>query len=151
MHDGQRSERVSGARARDVRGPAILVADDDPAILQLMNAVCRRESFRCDTARDVSEALEKLQSGETYDLLVVDVMLPKMKGDAIVAALREMSARPAVIVVTAEPPSPRLVDGSVVHAMLAKSTDLLALTALIADVAEAMFVLRTTGSDPSFT
>src|ERR1700737_2186155 len=83
--------------------PRVLVADDDPAGGPLLIAVCERLGFDCDLAADGEEALTKIRS-EAYDVLLLDLMMPKVNGYQVIAALRKLPRRPAVIVVTAQTP-----------------------------------------------
>ncbi|MFC4597385.1 response regulator transcription factor [Cohnella hongkongensis] len=58
----------------------ILLVDDEQAILQLLETVLRKESFRnVDNARSAEEALT-LCERQAYDLIVLDVALPGMSG-----------------------------------------------------------------------
>jgi CheY-like chemotaxis protein len=67
-----------------------LVADDDPWILRMVAAVLGQRGYTVDLARDGEEAYGKaLQNAP--DLLITDVMMPKMDGWSLVKALR---ARP---------------------------------------------------------
>src|SRR5687768_2312471 len=123
--------------------PAVLIADDDPAIRGLMTAVCKRFGYTCDGARDGEEALEKIRS-KRYDVLLLDLMMPKVSGEQVIAALREMKVKPAVIVLTAQPakisePAVAAVDGGrVVQAVLTKPFDLDALGSLLVDTAKSV-------------
>ncbi len=68
----------------------VLVADDDPWILRMVAAVLGQRGYTVDLARDGEEAYGKaLQNAP--DLLITDVMMPKMDGWSLVKALR---ARP---------------------------------------------------------
>ena len=68
----------------------VLVADDDPWILRMVATVLGQRGYVVDLARDGEEALGKALSA-TPDLLITDVMMPKMDGWSLVKALR---ARP---------------------------------------------------------
>ena len=87
--------------------PKVLLADDDPAIRPLIAAICKRLGFVCDTAEDGEVALEKIRS-EEYDLVVVDLMMPKVNGFQVIEVLRELPRRPAVIVLTAQGPAEKI-------------------------------------------
>lgn len=66
----------------------ILVAEDDLSTSKLLCAVLKRAGFDPVTAADGAEALEKL-SQIHVDLLVCDVMMPRMDGFELTAAIRE--------------------------------------------------------------
>jgi two-component system response regulator RegX3 len=78
----------------------ILVAEDEPAILDAVAYTLRGEGFDVETAVDGVSALDRVRAQE-YDLLVLDLMLPKLSGTEILRRIRDESALP-VIVLTAK-------------------------------------------------
>jgi two-component system response regulator RegX3 len=74
----------------------ILVAEDEPAILDSVAYTLRGEGFVVDTVEDGERALAQAQA-EDYDLLVLDLMLPKLAGTEVLRRLREDS--PVLVVV----------------------------------------------------
>jgi CheY-like chemotaxis protein len=60
--------------------PQILVADDDPAILRLVQAIAEKDGFRVVFAKDGREAYKILQSGEVFAVAVFDVVMPYIQG-----------------------------------------------------------------------
>jgi two-component system response regulator VicR len=119
--------------------PRVLIADDDPAIRPLVVVICNRLGFICDGAPDGETALERIRSTE-YDVVLLDLMMPKLSGFEVIEALHELPRRPAVIVLTAlgSKQTEGVVDGNVVHALIHKPFELDELTALIAQTARAM-------------
>ena len=77
-------------------GYTILVADDDPAIRDVLRELLRREGYRVKTAADGEEALRLLAS-EKIHLVVMDVMMPRVSGLAATVRLREKSNVPVLI------------------------------------------------------
>jgi CheY-like chemotaxis protein len=65
----------------------VLIADDDPWILRMVANVLSRRGYQVDSAHDGEEALEMALAGRP-DLLITDVMMPKMDGWTLVKALR---------------------------------------------------------------
>ncbi len=65
----------------------VVVADDDPAILQLMQLVLQDEGFGVRTARDGREALD-LVAEERPSAVVVDLRMPVVDGYGVVLSLR---------------------------------------------------------------
>ena len=94
-------------------GSLILVADDDDDILALVGLRLRRAGFEVVTARDGIEALEAIE-GAAPALAVVDVMMPRMDGHALVRALR---ARPDTAAI------PILVLTAAVHDRVAEESE----------------------------
>ena len=66
----------------------LLVADDDANIRALLRHVMTKEGFRIYEAQDGMEAV-KLMEGETIDLAIVDVMMPRMDGLELCAFIRQ--------------------------------------------------------------
>src|SRR5205085_6854056 len=69
--------------------PRILLVDDDPNLLVLLSEQLRAGGFDVETARDGQEALRRVE-GEWPDLLLVDMMMPRMDG---LTLAREVEAR----------------------------------------------------------
>jgi two-component system response regulator RegX3 len=78
----------------------ILVAEDEPAILDAVAYTLRGEGFDVQTAEEGDVALQ-LATEDQFDLLILDLMLPKLSGTEIVRRIRRESALP-VIVLTAK-------------------------------------------------
>lgn len=81
-------------------GRTILVADDDPVILGLLEVNFEMEGFDVVTVEDGAAALDHARA-EPPDLIVLDVMMPKMTGLEVAEALRdddELSPIPIVFV-----------------------------------------------------
>ncbi len=65
----------------------VLIADDEPNIVISLEFLLRREGFEVLVACDGAEALAKAQA-ERPDLVLLDVMMPKMNGFDVCQALR---------------------------------------------------------------
>ena len=78
----------------------ILIAEDEPAILDAVAYTLRAEGFDVETAEDGERALDELRGNE-YDLMILDLMLPKLSGTEILRRVRRESPLP-VIVLTAK-------------------------------------------------
>ena len=87
----------------DGRGRRILVIDDDLAIRVLLRAVLKRMNFDVELAEDGAVGLEKLQVNGGFDLILLDLMMPRLNGYEFIERIREAypTARPHVIVFTA--------------------------------------------------
>lgn len=79
----------------------ILVAEDDPSTNKLLCAILRRAGYDPVPARDGQEALEILDH-EHIDLLVCDVMMPRMDGFALTEMIREGGSMLPIIMLTAK-------------------------------------------------
>ena len=78
----------------------ILLVDDEPLILKGLKYTLEQEEYETDSALDGEEALTKFFS-EPYDLILLDVMLPKMDGIQMCQRIREHSNVP-IIMLTAK-------------------------------------------------
>src|SRR6187399_464826 len=71
--------------------PHVLVADDDAWILRMVATVLEKRGYSVETAVDGEDALARALA-RTPDLLITDVMMPKMDGWALVRQLRAHAA-----------------------------------------------------------
>ena len=77
-------------------GYRILVADDDPRVHEKLSAHFRREEYQMISAHDGEEALE-LARHLRPDVLVLDVLMPKMDGFMVCREIRKDSRMPIII------------------------------------------------------
>lgn len=87
----------------DGAGSRILVIDDDLAIRVLLQAVLKRMNFDVELAEDGAVGLEKLRHDPSYDLILLDLMMPRVNGYEFIEEVgREYpDIRPHIIVFTA--------------------------------------------------
>ncbi len=78
----------------------ILLVDDEPLIVKGLKFALESDGYETDSAGDGELALSKIKSGD-YDLILLDVMLPKMSGIEVCQAVREVSDVP-IIMLTAK-------------------------------------------------
>jgi len=74
----------------------ILVVDDEPRYLRLLEANLKTKEYEVFTATDGEEALESF-SANPVDLILLDVMLPGMDGFAVCQRIRQFSNVPIVM------------------------------------------------------
>jgi len=74
----------------------ILLVDDDAALLEVTSIVLASEGYRVVTAEDGPEAL-RILGREGLDLVVLDIMLPRMSGFEVLKKMREHSDVPVVL------------------------------------------------------
>lgn len=79
----------------------ILVADDDRTLREWLAGILRAEKFAVSTAPDGAAALKKLRSAK-FDLVLLDVRMPRMNGLDVLANLRGNRNLPKVIVITSD-------------------------------------------------
>lgn len=71
--------------------PTVLLVDDEPDLLELLQYALEKEGFRVLTARDGADALT-IAEAEVPDLFVLDIMMPRLDGIELTERIRE-SAR----------------------------------------------------------
>ena len=79
----------------------ILVVEDVSNTCNFMREVLSAEGYAVDAASDGVEALEQLKK-EPFDLIVLDIWMPRMDGLEFLARLRECPSPPRVVVVTVD-------------------------------------------------
>jgi len=82
--------------------PSVLVVDDEPQVVWVLEFSLQGEGYETFSAHDGMEALDQIRRHHP-DLMVLDVMMPRMDGWSVLEALGEMPAteRPRVVMVTA--------------------------------------------------
>ena len=78
----------------------ILLAEDDPGVASFIRRGLREEQYVVDVSANGEDALFKAQTGK-YDLLILDLMLPKKNGLEVLQVLREDKAAIPVLILTA--------------------------------------------------
>ena len=74
----------------------ILIVDDDPAILRLLSTNLKARGYEVVTATNGEESLEAVQN-EFVDLMILDLMMPKVDGVEVCRRIREWSDVPIII------------------------------------------------------
>jgi DNA-binding response OmpR family regulator len=87
----------NGEEHMPARKTTILTADDDPQLLRLMTRNLQFEGYDVLSASDGQQALEGIER-KTPDLVLLDVMMPKMDGFSVCHRVREFSSVPIIIV-----------------------------------------------------
>jgi CheY-like chemotaxis protein len=87
----------------DGSGRKILVIDDDLAIRVLLQAVLKRLKFDVDLAEDGAAGLEKVRQNGGFDLILLDLMMPRLNGYEFIERVGEAykERRPHIVVFTA--------------------------------------------------
>ncbi|EKA93727.1 response regulator transcription factor, partial [Fusobacterium periodonticum] len=78
----------------------ILVVEDEKDLNNIITKHLKKNNFSVDSVFNGEEALEYLDYG-TYDLIILDIMLPKVNGYEVIKKLRENKNETAVLMLTA--------------------------------------------------
>jgi CheY-like chemotaxis protein/anti-sigma regulatory factor (Ser/Thr protein kinase) len=79
----------------------ILIVDDDKTTRLVLSKVLKGAGFATSVAKDGVEALKALGTGR-FDLLLLDVWMPRMNGLDLLSKLRTLENRPRVVVMTSD-------------------------------------------------
>jgi diguanylate cyclase (GGDEF)-like protein/PAS domain S-box-containing protein len=79
----------------------ILLADDDPSMLESLSSLLRLYKYQVETALGGQNAIDKL-SKETYDLLLLDLKMPRISGHDVMAYMTTHNIKTTTIVVSGE-------------------------------------------------
>jgi two-component system KDP operon response regulator KdpE len=89
----EQSEIMESGREQD---KAILVVDDEPHIIEAVSMNLELEGFQVSVASNGYEALKKVTK-ELPDLVILDVMMPKIDGFETLKNIREVSTVPVIM------------------------------------------------------
>ena len=78
----------------------VLIVEDEPEMAQLLSRGLREEEFEVSVARDGRSALEKSEQ-TSFDVILLDVMLPQMNGLEVAKRLRDREQETPVLMLTA--------------------------------------------------
>ncbi|HSQ83697.1 MAG TPA: response regulator transcription factor [Desulfobacterales bacterium] len=79
----------------------ILVVDDEPVLLEQLRETLTSQKYDVDTADDGESALDKLFDN-LYDLVILDIMLPKVDGLAVLREIRKAKVKTPILMLTAK-------------------------------------------------
>jgi DNA-binding response OmpR family regulator len=79
----------------------LLIVDDEPGLLDQLAKILTLQRYDVDTAADGEAALDKLFENP-YDLVVLDIMLPKIDGLTVLREIRAAGIRTPVLMLTAK-------------------------------------------------
>ncbi len=117
------------------RTASILVVDDDRTTRHLTRATLLKAGYDVRVAKDGVEALTRLR-GKKYDLVLLDVWMPRMDGLAMLDRMKKLRTRPRVVVMTSDD-APATVLKAIrrhAHTFVHKPVEPAALVELVRDV-----------------
>ena len=79
----------------------ILVADDEPEMTMVLEALLKREHYSVDVVHNGQDALD-YGLAENYDCIVLDIMMPRLDGIQVLRALRAKNIAAPVLLLTAK-------------------------------------------------
>ncbi|MCX5885376.1 MAG: heavy metal response regulator transcription factor [Proteobacteria bacterium] len=88
----------------------ILLVEDDKNVARFVNKGLKENLFLVDLAKDGEEGFELIIQ-EKYDLIILDILLPKMDGWQVLQKIKEKGIETPVIILTARDSTPDVVKG----------------------------------------
>jgi len=79
----------------------ILIVDDEPELVRKLQNILEKLGYTIDTAFDGEEAVERIYT-DHYDLILLDIMLPKKNGFGVLLELRNEQKNTPVLMLTAK-------------------------------------------------
>lgn len=79
----------------------ILIAEDDRELRQLFQHVLTKNGYTVDGVSNGEEALTAMETGY-YDMIISDIMMPKMDGYSLVRAIRDAGNSVPILIITAK-------------------------------------------------
>jgi DNA-binding response OmpR family regulator len=76
--------------------PLVLVADDEPMVREVLGRYLEQDGFRVRTVEDGQAAVEAMSEGPA-DLVLLDLMLPRVDGFEVFRRIRSRSATPVIM------------------------------------------------------
>ncbi len=93
--------RIGASQTKPNPGRHLLVVDDDSALAGFLSEELRAQGFSVEQALDGEQALNALTAKRRYDLLILDLNLPKIDGITIMRRMRPIHPRLPTLVLTA--------------------------------------------------
>jgi DNA-binding response OmpR family regulator len=78
---------------------ALLIVEDDETLQDLIRTILTRHATSIDTASDGEQAIEMLQRN-SYDIVILDLMLPKKNGLLVAETVAALANKPRLIVLS---------------------------------------------------
>src|ERR1700761_87617 len=80
----------------------ILIVDDEPLVCRSVQILLEAEGYIVEQAQNGAEALAMFEPNK-FDMVFTDYMMPEMKGDKLAAAIKRISPKQPVVMITAFP------------------------------------------------
>jgi DNA-binding NtrC family response regulator len=78
----------------------VLIIDDEQIILDTLRVLFEREGIITATESDPRKAVERYQQGD-FNVVLVDIVMPEMKGEEVIRAIKQVNPLCNIIVMTA--------------------------------------------------
>ena len=97
MHNGREENDKSAKTAcSPFAGARVLIVEDDPSINDVISSALAQDGYVCTCAYSGTEARMVVESGESFDIVLCDLMLPGLSGE-LIARIRERCDAPILV------------------------------------------------------
>ena len=79
----------------------ILLVEDEPELLDKLRSLLESENYTVESSMDGEDALDKIWN-ENHDLILLDIMLPRLDGLEVLKSIRESAIKTPVLMLTAK-------------------------------------------------
>ena len=87
----------------DFSGKRLLIVDDNELNIKVLNKAIKNYNFEVDEAHNGKECIEKINAGNTYDLIFLDILMPVMGGEETIKHLKSFpNFKTPVVALTAD-------------------------------------------------
>lgn len=93
-------EAVHGPELTDAASLVVYVVDDDDAVVDSLTDVLASEGYRVEGFTDPGEALARLRGGARPSVMLLDMVMPVMNGEDVLAALAEAGVHIPVVLLS---------------------------------------------------
>ena len=80
----------------------ILIVDDEPLVCRSVQILLEAEGYIVEQAQNAAEALAMFEPNK-FDMVFTDYIMPEMKGDKLAAAIKRISPKQPIVMITAFP------------------------------------------------
>ena len=80
----------------------ILIVEDDSSLLEIYSTFLKNDGYTVETVNEGIQAIEKAQK-TTFDLVILDINLPDIRGDEVAMRLKEINKNIIIIMITGFP------------------------------------------------
>ena len=88
----KQAETMQETRPSNYGNKKILIVDDNKLNIKVATRALKDFEFEIDECYDGQECLDKINSGNTYDLILMDIMMPNKDGEQTIKELKSMSS-----------------------------------------------------------
>jgi len=105
-------------------GRTVFLVDDDDALIEALTELLRDEGYVVEAYTSAFAALARLEAGARPDVILLDYLMPEMRGDAFLAALDDAGIDVPVMLLSAMCESRLRLPSRRLHAWIRKPFDL---------------------------